>query len=193
MVASIDAGILGHFTVIFTFIMVFVIVYGFLSLTKVFGSGKNGLYAIIAFSFAILSITSSGVLALITFITPWFFVLIFIGFFVLFVLMMFGLKSEDLTAGKTSELRVWVIILTAVILIFGLGAAFGQQALEEGTGGSGTTPPAPPVNASLENDAATDDFATNVMEALFNPKLLGMVVVMLVGAFAMFLLTKSDA
>ncbi len=195
MVEFLDTGILSYFSIIFTFLMVFVILYGLLSLTKPFGENKNGLYAIIAFAFAILSISSQSILHLITFITPWFFMLIFIGFFILFILMIFGLKADQIKAGMSSELRTWVIILTVVILIFGIGATFGQQALEEGRGEPGGTDPSvvePGDGTELNGDTDTDDFVTNVMNAIFNPQVLGLIVVMLVGAFAMFLLTKTN-
>jgi hypothetical protein len=198
MVEFLDTSILGYFSIIFTFLLVFVILYGLLSLTRPFGEGKNGLYAIVAFAFAILSISSRSILNLITFVTPWFFMLIFISFFVLFVLMIFGLKADQVKAGLSSELRTWVIILTVVILIFGIGATFGQQTLEEGrsnTGeNTGQTDPvvSPDPGPDRDTSTATDDFTTNVMNALFNPQVLGLIVVMLVGAFAMFLLTKTQ-
>ncbi len=194
MVEFLDTGVLAYFSIIFTFLLIFVILYGLLTLAKPFGNNKNGLYAIIAFAFAILSISSGSILNLVTFVTPWFFMLIFISFFVLFVLMIFGLKADQIKAGMSSELRTWVIILTVVILIFGIGATFGQQTLEEGRGGTGNNEPRDPVVTPDPDDppsTATDDFATNVMNALFNPQVLGLVVVMLVGAFAMFLLTKT--
>ncbi|PIN81149.1 hypothetical protein COV13_02135 [Candidatus Woesearchaeota archaeon CG10_big_fil_rev_8_21_14_0_10_32_9] len=174
---------------------------------KPFG-GNTGLYALVAFAFAVLSITSPGALALITFITPWFFVVIFIGFFILFILMMFGLKHSDLKAGARSEFRIWPIIFAILILLFGLGNAFGQQTLNQGTGSTGTgttstsgtdTSVTTTDNLTVGNngapgtpdETATDNFGNNVLNTLVNPQVLGMIVVMLIGAFAMFLLTKS--
>lgn len=199
MATFLDIGVLGYFSIIFTLILVFVIMYGFLSWTKPFGEKNTGLYALIAFAFGVLSITSKGVLTLITFMTPWFFVMIFIGFFILFILMMFGLKSEDLIAGKTSQFRIWPIIFTIVILLFGLGAAFGQDTLVAGTGGTQNNPeevqeevpPAQGGNVGSPSETATGDFGSNVLNTLINPKVLGMIVVMLVGVFAMFFLTTS--
>src|SRR6056297_3820411 len=126
MATFLDIGLLGAVSSIFMVILIFVIMYGFLSWTKPFGDKNQGLYALIAFGFAIISMSSKGFVTLISVITPWFFTLIFVGFFILFLLMMFGLKQKDLVAGASPELRVWVIILTVVILLFGLGAAFGQ-------------------------------------------------------------------
>jgi len=183
--------------------------YGILSLVKLFGEGKNGINAIIALSFAILSISSRGVLTLVSVMTPWFFVAIFVGFFIIFLLMMFGLKPEQLTAGASSEFRIWPIIIAVTILLFGLGAAFGQQTLEATTGPSesadtgsgdvvisetdtgstindGTSPTGSPENTN------TGNFGGNFLNTLINPSVLGMILLFLIAAFALFFLTKES-
>jgi len=198
MATFLDVGILGYFRVIFAMILIFVIMYGFLSWTKPFGDGSNGLYALVSIAFAILGITSTGVLTLVTFMTPWFFIVIFVAFFILFILMIFGLKQKDLTAGLSSELRTWVIIVTIVILLFGLGSAFGQKTLEGTTGTTSSDPSQ--VQGSIgtgdnvtgaPSATASTDFGTNALNTLVNPQVLGMILIMLVGVFAIFLLTKG--
>ena len=212
MVTFLDIGLLGAISTIFIMILVFVIMYGFLSWRKFFGEGNQGLHALIAFAFAILSVMSRGFSTLIAYITPWFFTLIFIGFFILFILMMFGLKEKDLVAGTTPQLRTWVIILVVVVMLFGLGAAFGQTTLEAGTGlNENVVTPQEPITGEpgyvyygddykyyeettpkTQPRPDSDDFADNVMATLFHPKVLGLIVIMLIGAFAMFLLTKGN-
>ncbi len=201
MAAFLDVGILGYFRVIFTMILIFVIVYGLLAWTKPFGGSGTGMYALIAIAFAVLSITSTGVLALVSFMTPWFFVVIFVGFFILFMLMIFGLKDKDLTAGKTPQLRTWVMIVTIVILLFGLGSAFGQKTLDQGTGTTGTTTTTTvTANGSgigntnitgAPEATASSNFGTNALNTLVNPQVLGFIAIMLVAVFTVFLLTSS--
>jgi len=206
MATFLDIGLLGAVSSLFMIILVFVIMYGFLSWTKPFGDKNEGLYALIAFGFAIISMASKGFITLIMFVTPWFFTIIFIGFFILFVLMMFGLKQSDLTAGKSSELRTWVIILTVVVLLFGLGAAFGQRTLDAGTEPktiiTSTGEPGEiyygddyyteTTSTTPTTTTASQSFGDNVMATIFHPKVLGMIVILLVGAFAMFLLTRGE-
>lgn len=196
MATFLDIGVLGYFRVIFAMILIFVIMYGFLSWTKPFGDKGAGLYSLISIAFAILSITSKGVLSLVTFMAPWFFIVVFIAFFILFILMIFGLKEKNLTAGTTSELRVWVIIVTVVILLFGLGSAFGQRTLEQGSGETGTT--TVEVEGSTGSNitgspdsTSTSDFGANVLNTLVNPQVLGMILVLLIGVFTIFLLTAQ--
>jgi hypothetical protein len=198
MATFLDIGVLSYFRIIFSMILIFVVMYGFLTWTKPFGDKGTGLYALISVAFAILSITSKGVLNLITFMTPWFFVVIFIAFFILFVLMIFGLKEKSLTAGGGPELRTWVIIVTIVILLFGLGSAFGQGTLKQGSDldGDGVIDE-PTTDLSGSNitgtpeNTATSDFGTNVMNTLVNPQVLGMILILLIGVFTIFLLTAS--
>jgi hypothetical protein len=208
MVAFLDIGLLGYFRVIFTMILIFVIIYGLLTWTKPFGDSGNGLYALIAVAFAVLSITSTSVLTLVTFMTPWFFVVIFVGFFILFMLMIFGLKDKDLSAGKTPQLRTWVIIITIVILVFGLGSAFGQKTLEQGSGTSGTTTTSTTSNVSglggvggtgigttnatgTPESTASGSYQSNTLNTLVNPQVLGFIAIMLIAVFTVFLLTSG--
>lgn len=182
---------------------------------KIFGDKKNGINAIIAFAFAVLSISSKGVLTMVSFMTPWFFVAIFIGFFIIFILMMFGLKPEELKAGASSEFRIWPIIIAITILLFGLGASFGQETLDatgnpsnavsndngnvssttdnvisdSNTGNAGSTSNGPTGNPQ---DTSTGDFGNNFLNTIINPSVLGMILLLLVAAFALFFLTKDS-
>lgn len=201
MATFLDIGVLGYFRIIFSMILIFVIMYGFLSWTKPFGDKGGGLYSLISLAFAILSMTSKGVLTLITFMTPWFFVVVFIGFFILFILMIFGLKADkNFTAGSSPTLRTWVIIITVVILLFGLGSAFGQNTLEKGSGVTPTDTDVSVTQGSIVNENASgepaattsSDFGQNVLNTLVNPQVLGMILVLLVGVFAIFLLTAGN-
>jgi len=218
MATFLDLGVLGFFGVIFSFLLVFVIIYGFLTFINPFGDKKNGLYAIIAVAFAILSISNKGILNLISFMTPWYFVVIFVGFFIIFILMMFGLKPDQLKAGASSEFRAWPIIFVIAILIFGLASSFGQQTLNPNSSSGGTTVAGNNTNNGDIIDSngddfaddpadlgvvgnqgvtgdpkltATNDFGTNVSNTLVNPSVLGMILIMLIGAFTVFFLTKS--
>lgn len=186
MATILDIGLLGIAAPIFGFLLIFIIAYGFLSKTQLFGDQK-GLYALIAVCLAFIVLISDAVAILLFFMTPWFFVLVFIAFFVIFLLMIFGLKPEQLTAGSSQEMRTWAIILSVVILIFGLGQAFGQTSLEATTGTDTVREPTDPSAGGV----ATDDFGTNVINTLVNPKVLGLIAIMLVAVFSMFLLTRT--
>lgn len=200
MATFLDIGVIGYFGVIFAFLLVFVILYGILSWAKPFGDGKQGIYAIMSAAFAILSIINQGALFLIRFMTPWFFIVIFLGFFIIFVLMMFGLKPEQLKAGASPYFRIWPIIIGLLILFFGLGGAFGQNLLSAGQGGSSGTTEDPATGGVPTNTGATGepeetgtgDYQSNVLNTLVNPSVLGMILLLFIGAFAAFFLTKES-
>jgi len=211
-------GVLGYFGVVFAFLLVFVLIYGFLSLIKPFGDKQLGLYAIIALAFSILSIVNGSVLKFIYFITPWFFVIVFIGFIIMFALMMFGWKAETIAErATTTNFKTYAIVIIVIIIIFGLGSAFGQNTLEQGTGvngtnqatgGSNTPSTTNPTNVVVSNPTqlpdisnqgatgapsktSTSNFGENVLNTLVNPQVLGLILIMFVGVFAMFFMTKT--
>jgi len=198
MATFLDISILGNFVSIFTFLLVFVIFYGMLELFNIFGSGHKGLHAIIALAVSFVVIFSKGVVAVIQTFTPWFTILILIIFFILFAVRMFGATDKDirdeLTSGST--ITTWIIIFTVVILLFSLGAGFGQDSLAQGqSSGISATQSNSSGNASIveSGSTATTSYNQNLYNTLFHPKVLGLILVMLLAVIAMLFLTGSDA
>jgi asparagine N-glycosylation enzyme membrane subunit Stt3 len=188
-------GVLGQFTFIFIFLLVFAIVFGILSYANPLKDEKKGIYAIIAFVLAIMISISSSAVVFIRTMTTWFFVLALFVFLIIFVFGLFGLKESNWQKLVTDpNVYTWVIILAIVIVLFSLGAAFGQRLLEKGGSGTGGT----------DNGTGTDgtgtatgggiqkgSFADNVLMTFMNPKILGLLVVFLIGVFTIIFLTKT--
>ena len=198
--ASMDLGLLQFFVGIFVFLLSFVISYGFLSYRKPFGDGNEGLYGLIALAISITVIAVRPVAELITFLTPWFFLMLFFAFFAIFILSVFGLDPDTLGPSVDNRLRNVFITVSVILLIFGLSTVFGQQTLEAGPGGNSNGDDgsiAPQTNetdgASLESPDTTDtgSFQQNLINTLTHPKVLGLVAFMLIVSFAMFFLTRS--
>ncbi|MFH1916086.1 MAG: hypothetical protein ABIJ21_02375 [Nanoarchaeota archaeon] len=184
-------GVLGQFSFVFIFLLVFAIVFGILSYVNPLKDEKKGLYAIIAFVLAILVSISSAAVTFIRTMTTWFFVLTLFVFLIIFVFGLFGLKEENWQklAGKP-DVYTWVIILAIVIVLFSLGASFGQKLLEKGsdTGdgtGDGTGDQTNPPSGIQEGS-----FADNVLKTFMSPKVLGLLVVFLIALFTIIFLTK---
>ena len=89
MATFVDISILQNFSSVFTFILVFVIVYSMLETTKALGADKKSMNAIIAMIVGFLVSMSSGVVAVIQSFTPWFTMLLILIFFILFAVRMF--------------------------------------------------------------------------------------------------------
>lgn len=190
MATFLDISIIQNFSSVFTFILVFVILYGLMETVKLFGD-KRGSHAMIAVIVALLVSMSSGVTSVIQTFTPWFTMLIIVIFFILFAVRMFGVSTETITGAfmKKDAILTWILILTAVILLFSLGSGFGQKALEQGQT-NGTT-----VSVSTGNvtePTNTNDFSQNLYNTLYHPKVLGLILIMLVVVLAMLFLTAVD-
>ncbi|MFT4282792.1 MAG: hypothetical protein ACMXX6_00015 [Candidatus Woesearchaeota archaeon] len=196
MVTLLETGLFELVALFFGFLFLFALLYGLMVKISFFGE-RNGLYAILSLALSILILVSGPVTTLILFMTPWIFVMIFVAFFILFTLMIFGLKIEDINPAD-AQIYTWVIIIIAVILIFGLGNVFGQDTLEATVGESQqgmsssdvqevqTTP-----SSSSDRPVDTDDFGTNVLNTIVNPNVLGLIALMLIGLFAVLLLARG--
>lgn len=195
MATFLDISILSHFTSVFTFLLVFIIVFGMLEFMKIFGESKKGWHSIIALSIGIMVILSSGVTKVIQTFTPWFMIIVFLIFFILFAVRMFGIGEKDITSAfKSSSILSWIIILTLVIMIYSFSQAFGQESLEK------TSATKVNVTTTMVNGTAvvtgtqtnTNDFMQNLYNTFYHPKVLGLVLIMLIGVIAMLFLTVKE-
>ncbi len=191
MATFVDISIIQNFSTVFTFILVFVIMYGMMQTVKLLGSDKNGLHALIAVVIAFLVSVSAGINTFIQTFTPWFTVIIIVIFFILFAVKLFGVTDDDILAGfkKKNSILTWILILTAVIILFSLGAGFGQKTLEEGQQG-GTVTSVETGNTTAPTD--TGSFSQNLYNTLYHPKVLVLIIIILVVVIAMLFLTDSD-
>jgi hypothetical protein len=207
MASFLDITVLKGFSQVFTFLLVFVIVYGFTSYTKLFGDNK-GLQALLGLILGMLTLFSPPLVAVIESVSPWF-VTIFI--FIALTVVMFkmrGVSDSDIASAvkRQTGLQWTLVIMALIILAFGLSSAFGQTAgpyLQEQGGtasSSGAVSSGGGVVGAVSNihggaqvgagSTATSDFKTNLQSSLFHPRMLGMIVVILIALAAVGLLTQ---
>lgn len=220
MATFLDIGLFQHFSVIFTFLLIFVITYGLLSVQKIikFGNGDKGIYALIALSLSFLAVTSGGAVAFIGFLTPWFTAFIIFLFFIFFIFRMWVGDDESYFSNAIKQNRglQWTMIVVAIlILIAALSNTFGQQLLEDNpqvqtstssntvtiqadnsnqaTGQPSSRPPnQPSPRPSSEPSATSTDFSSNVLSTFIHPKVLGMLLIILIGFFSILFLAKNQ-
>jgi hypothetical protein len=132
MATFLDMSLIGSAKVIFTFLLVYVIIWGLLSWIRPFGKDVGtGPYAIIGLVGAFLTVISPTMKMLIEFVTPWFLFLVILIFFVLFAIRMFNVNEQNLfSIISQAPVYVMIIAIVVVIMIFGLAHVFGQQSLE---------------------------------------------------------------
>jgi hypothetical protein len=196
MATFLDVGILQNFSVVFVFLLAFSVIYALLMFAKPFGKEAKGIYAIIALAIGFLVVMSEAAVLMINFMAPWFLVAIFFVFFVLIILGMFGGGKLDLIKLVSDpQVYSWIIVISVIILIFGLANTMGQTLLDDGYGGDEDGGSTTIKEATTAGDGSldTNDFSTNMINTIFHPKVLGMLVIMLIGTIMVIFLTKASS
>jgi hypothetical protein len=190
MATLFDIGLLQYFTPIFIFLLVWAVTYGALEVTKVLGENKSW-HAIIALSAAFLLAFTSKPLQIMQSMTPWF-VLFFI--FILFLLVgmrfMFGAGADEMLInmlGGSQGAGWWVFLVSIAIVGISIGSIIGPEQLPGGTGNATTTQPAVGPGESTD----TGSWRTNVLNTIYNPKVLGAVVVLVIALFTIKLMSAA--
>lgn len=215
MATFMDISLVGHFSAIFVFLLIFVVIYGFLLVTNILKDkpGSKGLYAIVALAIAFLFSVSGDAMTLVSVMTSWFTVLIIFLFLIFFVVRMFvGDDDSFFSTLMSKNSVVWVMIIVFIIIfIISLSNVFGQRMLENQ--GSANTDVMVTDNQNLSQETTTtiyvdesgkeisrtvdsratdtDDFSNNVLKTFVHPKVLGMFLLMLIGFFAIILIAKT--
>ncbi|MBU1198202.1 MAG: hypothetical protein KKF46_07460 [Nanoarchaeota archaeon] len=195
---------MGHFQSIFVVLLIFLVLFGMLEFIKAFGAGKTGLHAIIAAVVALFFLVSKMAVNIVSFMVPWFMVIMIFLFFTMFFIRMFGAQEKHMfDLIKDPNVYPWLIIMIVLVLVVALGTNLGQGLLEQGqgiespdiqpgidyTGETGTQlQPATPGTSST----ATDSWSTNVISTLRHPKVLGLLFVFLIAGISIIFLTKPS-
>ncbi len=182
MATVFDLSLFQTFDAVYAILLVFAIVYALLSKTKGISDNMaiNALIAVVA-SFMVL--LSQTLIDIINFMVPWFVVTII--FLVLMVLLfqLFGASDKDLVSAMKDKALMWTIIgIGLVIMVAAFASVLGQQLTEQSFNPGSTV-----VNAS--GGVATSDFQTNIYATLFNPKVLGLLIIFGVAIFAVALIS----
>ncbi len=202
MATFLDIGILKNFSIVFTWLLIYVVVFGLLEWKSPFGKDKKGFNVMVAFAIAFLGVISTSARYFIEFVTPWFLVMAIVIFFILFIVRMFGLSDSSVeNIIKDNMAHTWLIVLSIFIVLMALGASFGQQLLEKGTGAQPNGPvqpigseiPSTPEQVSTieHGPSTTSSFAENALQVFVHPKVLGMLFILLLGTFTIYFLSRK--
>jgi hypothetical protein len=190
METFLDIGVLNYFSIIFPALLVFVIVYTILEKTKILGENK-AMHAIAAIVAAFLVMLSKDIIAVINFGAPWF-ILVFVFLTLLLLIYRFmGASEADLTnVIKTDKPIQWTIFAIGVIIVVAsISHIYGQRLLEQAPGEEeGVT--VGDVKAREEAEGVT--YRGELYDAIFNPKMLGLIFIFLVAAFTIALLSRDS-
>lgn len=180
-VPTLDFQFLEHFTPIFSFILVFAIVYAGLQFTKFLGDNKV-IHAVISFVIGLIFLFTMDVTAVVMTITPWFTVFFIFIIFMIMGYKLFGATDDQIKNVITHHSTIqWVIaVISIIIIIYGLSVALGPKLLGYDVAEEGGIP----MNMNDEvQSTATSDFFSNVVGVFFNPKVLGFLLLFFIATF----------
>lgn len=181
MATFLDLSLFGFFDRIFVVLLIWTITFAILQKTKAVGDAL-GLNAIIAVAIAFLALISDTIVQLISFMVPWFALLII--FLVLLILLFQIFGVTDVSAAVKDKALQWTLIGVSLVIVFAaFGNVFGQQLAEAATSSS------PEAGTVTTGGTGTTNFQQNVYSTLFHPKVLGMLVLFAVAIFAVVLLS----
>jgi len=184
MATFLDIGLLEHFSIIFYLIFIFVLLYAILTITKVLGENKN-LNAMLALALALILSLSGTTRDLISFVTPTFFIFIFFAFFAVLIYKFLGASDDDVKSiiGTKSGTRGFILIIILIIILSSFGKIFFTGPISSDV--NETTA----VNASAVGTKGESALAAT----LTHPKVLGLVLILFIGAYAMSYLSKQSS
>lgn len=188
MASVLDLGLLDQFSTVFAIIFIFLIVYAVLEVTKVLGMNP-GVHGLIALLIALMSATQPQALKVIANFSPYYMIFLVFLVFLFLAAKFAGFNVEEVLTvfGGKQGGAVFFLVITVIILAFALSGVYGQQLLSFT---SGSTPAGDNINGS-NPPTGTNSFAQNFGATIFHPKILGMILIMLIGAFAVALLTSG--
>lgn len=189
MVTLLDSGLLGTLAPILSLLFVMAVVFGVLSMTKLFGDNK-GIHILIAFILGVLVLLMPNVNQVITIMMPWFTFLFIFIVFLLLIYKIFGATDSDISGFLKAERTLgWLIVIVALIIVGGsLAKVYGEKLLPVTTG--------PAAEGVIEGGAAapsttTGTFGGNLAAAFFHPKILGFGLIMIIAVFAMAVMSME--
>jgi len=198
MATVLDIGFISNFSFIFPFLLVFVVVFGFLSWRKVFDDNKLAQGAI-AILIALIALMSSVVIRALNKMAGWFVVYFFGLMFIIIAFKMFGISDDEITSAFKGEHRstvMWVLGIALVIIIGSIVSSLSEEGGVPGPGQTGVIEDGT-TYTSADGNIMTPPTQPKTQESAFwntitHPKVLGLILILLIASFALSLLTKPS-
>ncbi|MBS3156999.1 hypothetical protein J4442_02385 [Candidatus Woesearchaeota archaeon] len=173
MATILDIGFLNFLLPVFTFLLIYAIVFGVLQKSK-FLSESTNINTWVALAISVLFLLAPGAIEFVSVIAPWFVVLVVIAFSFLLIFFFMGIKPEviEKVARNEASVRWTIIIISIIIIIVGLTSVFGPIFGTPADGEEGV--------------------GREVQRSIFDPQVLTTVFILLVAGQAVRLIAQQD-
>ncbi len=169
MATVLDLGILEFFKPIFTFGLVFAIVFAILDKFKLLGESKLA-KLFISFCIGILFLFSADAVKFIDFVSPWFAVFIIMMLFLLTTFLFMGVKETELIKAVEDPRVYWPVLVVGIILfLVALTQVFGSKFNVQGTSGQ----------------------VSEGIRAIVHPRVLGAIILLLIASLSIKFISET--
>jgi len=188
MASFLDIGLLQSVSIIFPFLLVFIVTYALLMALKPLGDDK-GINSIIALCVAALLLFSADAVNLVKYISPWFAIFFIFIFFLITMFRLTGTPSEAIEGVMKSwgTIHWWLLAIGILILLGGLSEVYGPKISPLGEGANVTAEHAATTTGNLT--AGEPGYKQTIINTLTHPRVLGMVLLLLIITFTIKTLT----
>jgi hypothetical protein len=169
MATFLDVTGLQHFSNLFAFIFVWLVVYALLSYTRALGNNQL-IHALIGLIIGLFALFSPVVTGAIIFIAPWFALVFVFAMLIMVVGNMFGVGS-----GISSYPTLRGIILTLLIIVFVVGILVYAR-----------------DQMSVPEEITEKSDFSKITNVIFHPKFMGMVFILIIAVFTIGLLASKS-
>ena len=183
MATILDISIFQQVNVLFAVVFIWIIVFAVLSYTKILGEDQKYLNSLLALVIAALTLFTPELLIVLQIIIPWFIFAIILVVLVLAIFKTVGFGDDFIQGVITGKdwsgvIGTWVIIISLLIVLGGIGLVFfsGEKIIADA--------PQTPVSEDLHNqtpEEIRDRRPGALLATIFHPKILGFIVVMIIG------------
>lgn len=180
MATFLDITLLEKFSIIFPFLLAFVVLYGVLSTTKILGENK-AVQSFLAIIVAFFTFLSPTIRAIINRMAPWFILLFIFTIFVIMVFKTYGASDQDVVGFLKHPIYgsqvIWWMLILIIIITIGSITSVTMRGGEKGIRPIGTN------ITTAEGVTITTDVTKEksvFWDTLLHPKVLGLIVILLI-------------
>ena len=190
MATLLDATILQGFAGVFTFLIIFIAVFGVLTMTKSFKL-SSGLAALLAFIFGVMTLFSPKAVAVIRVVTPWYTTFFFLLLMLIIGSLFFtgGDASGALFAGGGKGMIAIVVVVGVLIFLVGWITVAEDNSISENMVGDGSND-APRYVVTEDGEKIPVEQRSTLKDSLLHPAILSVLAVLIIAAAAIGLITK---